>query len=367
MELNEIAQQSVRLDREKLGGLRASDLARSSQPWRYVSNKEGNMKAPNSFDELVKNTEFGVLRAQWTSNNRYFRKKFSELHGVDKFIYHYTDLSGLHGILENKGFWLSEAIFLNDSEELYNGRNIAVSLIDRLIEKKRYSKFRHILEGVIEKLNRSQFTDRYVCSFSMEPDNLEQWRAYAKNGTGVCIGFNIKQKTRYPHFSISNIWQYAKVIYEDELKLWILHSIIFKYLYEFNGDLENNPSHIDSEDYINFLFSSLVNMFVFFKNKAFCAEREVRVVYDIGNPLRLFNKKYYRNGNNVLVPYVCTYDTKLKESSGKKLEVDLLPVYEIIVGPIANQSSTIESIKYFLKDIGYSPEIVKASCVPYRG
>ncbi|MCD2453780.1 DUF2971 domain-containing protein [Methylicorpusculum oleiharenae] len=325
------------------------------------------MESPNSFEEFVKNIELGILRAELTSNDRCYRKKFIDFHNMKEFIYHYTDLSGLHGILENKGFWLSEAIFLNDSEELYNGKNIAVSLINRLIEKKRYTKFRHILEGVIENLNKSQFIDHYVCSFSMEPDNLEQWRAYAKNGTGVCIGFNIKQSTRYPHFPNYNIWQYAKVIYEDESKLWILHSIIFKYLYEFNKDLKNNPSYIENESYINCLSFSLKNKFVFFKNKAFHTEREVRLVYNMGDPLRLFNKKYYRNGNNVLVPYICTYDTQLKDSSGTKLEVDLLPVSEIIVGPTANQSSTIESIKYFLKDIGYSPEIVKASDVPYRG
>ena len=37
-------------------------------------------------------------------------------------IFHYTDLNGLKGILEGRGFWLSEAKFLNDEEELKNGK-----------------------------------------------------------------------------------------------------------------------------------------------------------------------------------------------------------------------------------------------------
>ena len=86
----------------------------------------------------------------------------------------------------------------------------------------------------------------------------------------------------------------------------------------------------------------------------------------MGNPLKLFNKKYYRNVNNVLVPYIRTNDTKLNKD-GELLEVDLLPITTIIVGPTANQDVTMNSIENFVEDIGYSKNIVQRSEIPYRG
>ena len=79
-----------------------------------------------------------------------------------------------------------------------------------------------------------------------------------------------------------------------------------------------------------------------------------------------YKKKRYRVSNSTIVPYVCTYDTNLKRENGP-LEPDLLPIYEVIVGPVAHQENMVESIKELLEDQGYSASIVKKSIVPYRG
>lgn len=316
---------------------------------------------------FIAETEYGVLRAQWTAHNRYMKKRMKELYFFEDELFHYTDMTGLQGILEGRGFWLSEAKFLNDSEELYNGLNLTKKLIARLLQKIRYMPFRQVLETTLTQLEKNDFKNNYIASFSLKADDLEQWRAYAKNGSGVCIGFNVKEKTTYPHFPNSNIWILNRVIYNDEIKLWILHSIIFKYFYEFKKDIQNGLTNLDEEDYAISLANSLSRVFIYFKNKAFESEKEVRLVYDMGDPLKLFNKKYYRNVNNVLVPYVCTNDTKLKNSDGIKMGIDLLPISKIIVGPTVNQDVIIESIQNFIEDIGYSKIIVRSSKVPYRG
>ena len=51
----------------------------------------------------------------------------------------------LNGILTNKGFWLSEAKYLNDKEELLNGRNLTIELIQILLTKSRYLDFKGVL------------------------------------------------------------------------------------------------------------------------------------------------------------------------------------------------------------------------------
>jgi len=268
--------------------------------------------------------------------------------------------------LESKGFWLSEAKFLNDAEELYNGVKLTKSLIEKLIVKERYSTFKDVLLKTLEQLETYDYKNNYIASFSLKSDDLEQWRAYAKNGSGVCIGLDINKKTTYPHFTLSNLWTLRKVIYDNEIKTWIIYSIIFKYFYEYKKDIKNGVTYTDNEDYIESLTKSLAGVYINFKNKAFESENETRLVYDMGNPLKLFNKKYYRNVNNVLVPYICTNDTKLNKD-GKLLEVDLLPITTIIVGPTANQDVTTNSIKNFVEDVGYNKNIVQLSEIPYRG
>lgn len=310
--------------------------------------------------------KYGFIRAQSNTSKRYLKKFAKTLYFIDDEIFHYTDINGLKGILESRGFWLSEAQFLNDAEEIYNGVNIAKLLIEKLLTKKRYSIFHNILINTLSKLENSDFKHHYIASFSLKQDDLEQWRAYAKNGSGICIGFDPKAQTNYPHFPQSNIWSLNKVIYDDKVKIWILHSIIAEYFFEYKKDISEGFLEWSEYGYIESLAFSLSNLFILFKNKAFASEQEIRLVYT-QEPLHLFNKKYYRNTKNVLVPYICTNDTKLKHNNGEKIEVDLLPISKIIVGPTINQDATIKSIKYFVQDIGYSTDIVQSSHIPYRG
>lgn len=325
------------------------------------------MKQTHPLYELVKNPGYGLLRAQFTVIDRYMKKQIHNMYFLEDKIFHYTDLNGLIGILENKGFWLSEAKFLNDSEELYNGVKLTIELINKLISKPRYLIFKDVLEKTIQKLQKYDFKNNYIASFSTKSDDLNQWRAYAKNGNGVCICFDTKVKTTFPHFNIGNVWQLHKVIYNDKIKFWILHSIIFKYFYEYKKDLRERCEYLDIDDYIQSLTNSLIRVFINFKNKAFESEQEVRLVYFMGNPLDIFNKKYYRNVNNIIVPYICTYDTKLKNETGTKHDIDLIPISEIIVGSSIHQEVTLDSIKNFINDIGYNSNIVKSSTIPYRG
>jgi len=45
------------------------------------------------------------------------------IYGVppDKYLFHYTDLNGLQGILSNADLWLTDSRYLNDSEEMRHG------------------------------------------------------------------------------------------------------------------------------------------------------------------------------------------------------------------------------------------------------
>ncbi|WP_169926783.1 DUF2971 domain-containing protein [Massilia putida] len=284
-------------------------------------------------------------------------------------IAHYTDLAGFIGILSNKGFWLSDARYLNDEEELHNGLNLAQSLLQRLIAKNRCTFFTDVLDGVARKLSIDPLRDTYVCSFSTNSDMLEQWRAYARNGTGISIEFDLARTTHYPHFGLPPQYFTMKVVYDDEVKIWILLSVISTYRQGFLFDLARHPNECKDyiDDYIRSLAFRLSSLFVNFKHSSFRSEQEVRLV-DASRKFDFYNGKRYRASNGIIVPYVCTYDTKLKNDNGEPMELDNLPVRKVMVGPAAHQKAMISSIKNFLEDFGYGGAIpVAKSCIPYRG
>lgn len=198
---------------------------------------------------------------------------------------------------------------------------------------------------------------------------LEQWRAYARNGTGVSIDFDLSRKMQYPHFNLGPQYFTMKVVYDDEIKIWILLSVVSAFREGFLFDLKRAPEYYTDyrQDYIDHLSSSLSSLFVNFKHSSFRYEQEVRLV-DASSKLDFYHGKYYRASNGLIVPYVCTYATKLKRTDGERMEPDNLPVRKIMVGPAAHQKAMINSIKNFLIDHGYHDDIpVVRSSIPYRG
>jgi len=155
-----------------------------------------------------------------------------------KKIYHYTNIAGLKGIIESGSLWLSDATFLNDSEELLDGKNIAEQ---RLEDKLRFCKdedFKSVLELTKQGLeDEKQYANIFIASFSEANESLEQWRAYGDNGKGVCISFNLNNKMVF-------LKQIFKVIYDNRKKRDILDEIINSYEDAF--DNQSDKYHLDT-------------------------------------------------------------------------------------------------------------------------
>lgn len=103
-------------------------------------------------------------------------------------IYHYCDINAFHSILTYKKIWLSAANNMNDYKEVS-------WFVDKVY---------HELGKVVNDENRGVINDfwnhstinrplPYLCSFSTNGDMLSQWRAYANDGRGLSIGFNIEK------------------------------------------------------------------------------------------------------------------------------------------------------------------------------
>jgi hypothetical protein len=103
-------------------------------------------------------------------------------------IYHYTNDSGLKGILESGKIWLSDAFSLNDPSELSHGFSIFLESL-----RNRAPELQKIAEAMQYYLDHIADSAQYfICSFSACRDDLGQWRGYADNGCGYALGFDTK-------------------------------------------------------------------------------------------------------------------------------------------------------------------------------
>lgn len=106
-------------------------------------------------------------------------------------IYHYTNDSGLRGILESGRLWLSDIFSLNDPSELKHGISHAVTILNGRAERGP-SETKVFATHFADFLNRAMpgTAHYFVCSFSSDGDDLGQWRAYGDNGRGYALGFD---------------------------------------------------------------------------------------------------------------------------------------------------------------------------------
>lgn len=320
-----------------------------------------------TFDPMK--NQLGFLRAEYASlafGQRQFGRSWFLYDGP--ILAHYTNLSGMVGIIEGGGFWLSDVRFLNDAEEFDNGRRLAHELIEVLVRRTRHKPFARVLGAALELLGKPLREPYYVASFSRDPDSLEQWRAYAVGADGVTLVF----KNEFPakdltHFVVLPVLRPTMAIYDDLKKKRVLLNTIIRFALEYRKDvLAGENSFTSSSDiWAQYLVGALSHNFLTFKHPAFQAENEIRIVAH-ASQVKSFGGIKHRVSGGRIVPYLTSaalYDDAFINAGGSKQ----LPLREVVVGPIAKQEVTIESIKVFLANSGYDSVLVRPSSVPYRG
>jgi hypothetical protein len=250
----------------------------------------------------------------------------------DGFLYHYTDLNALIGIISNKVLWASHIKYLNDTSEQVIYRQLVSNKIweidsstDLNVEEQRLP----------ERIRQSRtlggsLTMAFVVCFSEDGgDRLSQWRAYGGN-SGVCLKFNKFELVDYCQVSGTELRMIRYVAPEGGADLdWEIEKLV----------RAGRIGEVSVEG-------------AFIKHKAFEEEQEWRVLM---NDYKAVVK--YRVRGSLLVPYV-EFDLKSKMA-------DLLQA--VIVGPINHREQTAEAIKTLLESNGLQSVEVICSRTPYRG
>jgi hypothetical protein len=295
-------------------------------------------------------------------------------------IYHYTKAEGFKGIIETNEIWMTNARFVNDKTELKASIEGSDIFNDIRFENAEFNKFKSSSREV-------NLDDYYLASFSKstKENSLAQFRAYGN----YCIGFDAKKLNNNKSslykcvYSIIDIKKW--IVRKDKLKEWKNEC--------FEGEECKYHRLIAFSDVLSARFGKL-------KNRYYESEKEVRLVavssvsWEFPNSPELYCEEsaiYFRYDDffNVPVPYVKFFIPKkqidieeLEELvRGKsqietkqiiknlemKRERELLPINEVIIGPMQYQEEVLRATKIFLLENGYDEVNVRLSDIPFRG
>ena len=303
--------------------------------------------------------------------------------------YHYTDINGFMGIMQNQELWATNTRFLNDINECIEGLLLAQSITREYSEActTKQKRFLEVFYKVVqERIDRGSNQNIYSISFCEDGDLLSQWRGYGKKG-GVAIGFDLtpfeikyEDKKIFRRFSFMDRHYYEsvslekrkkddfvstdgesrvelrKVIYDKKEQEEILEDLI-----DIGMEVIEQDKFVGNEEKIvNDILYSFDYLLPIFKNKGFREEREIRYIWRDDSTRKI----YFRERNGILIPYI---KCMIRDCNCKKIEK--FPVKDIIVGPQEKQKEVIDGIKYFLEcnEYEYLIDKVRASEIPFRG
>ena len=269
-------------------------------------------------------------------------------------IYHYTDLYGLQGIVDNHDLWLTHSRYCNDDEEMTHGFEVVQETIEEAAARPRSKKHKEYLEHVAQIFETPPTEGVYICCFCKEDNLLSQWRSYSANGLGVSIGFDPRQFSYItgsdsPPSGLVRLW---KVIYErSKMKHIVRSAMEFAYRESRNRPLPEVARQ--AAEAIQFFIPT-------FKNVDFEEEKEIRLIF---TPFPASSiKPRFRVSRSMLVPYF-----SLKEELDTNTYKRPLPITTVRVGPSTNKLLNLESTKLLLAKAGYTSVSVDSSDTPYRG
>ncbi len=284
--------------------------------------------------------------------------------GSEGSLYHYTKPEKLLSILESGTIRFSNALFLNDKEEVTYTYRLIGNLIEKMpelnadlfskIKEHFYNKYKNIIDGDDSFNNKYEY---YTISFSTDNDNLTLWNNYSKGQTytGYNIGFCKKdliadmEKQGFKAV-------YGNIIYNRDTQLTILKMIFEKWNKEFEKLLKSRKSQKNEDRKLDVLFElidilSIISLF--FKNPHFKDEKEYRIIFINNFRTDAFKQTKIFEKNGLFVPYI--------EYKFRKKSVD-----SINIGPTLEENIFYTSTCRMLSNFGYDKKKINRSKIPLR-
>src|SRR5262245_51308628 len=198
-------------------------------------------------------------------------------------LYHYCPEATFRAIVTNGCLWLSDAAYMNDALE---GRWLE-GIVERFIrlqqEWKEWREAGHVFSDY--QIWKENF---YISCFWEHGDLLSQWRAYADNGRGVCIGFNFADLPISTGLTFAQVFginalgcTIDRVVYEEKAQEDSVRRIFrFVDYWMRTMPMETATDLYFYDAYVNTGRDCLAYAAKLLKHPGFSEEREWRIVYD---------------------------------------------------------------------------------------
>jgi hypothetical protein len=278
--------------------------------------------------------------------------------------YHYCGTEGFRCILSTKTLWATHFKYLNDAGEIRRGIEIAKEEAISLRDVAKIGIEQFYFDQVVRQLGEKASRHVFVVCFSEEGDLLSQWRAYADDGRGFAIGFDLQRLSERP--SPLGMKLSGRVIYNEA----DLRKSIRDYLLQHAPNATSHPAH-DDDDAVtanaNNQSWGILSTVARFKHHGFKEERESRIAFvcnlpnewtsieatpmsEINGPIYLssFDRldeelpahRKFRVSTRGIVPYL-------------EWKFDADDIAEIRVGPRGNSEQQLSAVRMFLESNGY--------------
>jgi Protein of unknown function (DUF2971) len=284
-----------------------------------------------------------------------------------QILYHYCSAETLRAILESRTLRFTDVTMLNDAQEMRLGYRAFEEAATRIINRTGIGPEidiipRAFFDDVDKTLSRTQtIAHPFVSCFSLDGDDLGQWRAYAADGQGFAIGFSASLIRELPVSVLAVEYDWENQVKEMMVALLATH--------EHRKDTSNVSPNAFGEDCV------LIGVYsVGFKHSAFRHEREIRCVHvnkvDFTDGRLRFIDPGGENSSGhqfdavpirfeVRNNHLCAYqDLPFSWTEGAH------PVAELVLGP--KNYSYLGNIFLYLGGLGYGDVPIRQSAIPYR-
>ena len=273
-------------------------------------------------------------------------------------LYHYTSWSGVEGILKSRQFWATAHDCTNDEAELRSADEIITEVARDLRTDSKgaaavtLDKF---LEGY-PKLQITQLRTVYLSCFSISRDDQEQWRKYADDGRGVCLGIRVLDEE--PPAETDRATKLARVDY-SEASLRSTLSAEFKKSLTLLERAQITRHNIELG--LLALHRTAAFAAITAKQAKWAAEQEYRRMTVLHREASVEPKVRMSGGKAI------RYLTTEVRAHGRKVALA-----EVIIGPNQVAEQARERFVKLLADCGYEtndmeyPEIVFSGVVPWN-
>ena len=321
---------------------------------------------------------------------------------MEKELYHYCSNQKAVAILSGRSIRMSDIQKSNDYKELSLFFPRIFDYLEHLYLKNPFrfkynnevgrKAFYDLLDFSYHywenRFSSGDFSNLVLC-LSESDDSLSQWRGYADNGKGFCIGFSKNQLKKYCDNS-NGVLRLEKVTYlEEEGILKVIEDEAHDILYSLKGmrkwivdKMTHDDDNPDTDGLIGFNFDGgLESVFtdsLKYKSYAFHEEREWRMFLSkqaYKNPDWICSKTNKKLGGPA--GFSETVDFLKNKICFHATEDDLIPYYpikfdEFLKSPVTSvylgpkNKVRMADIELFLRQYGYEKTVVKSSKITYH-